>query len=452
MCYTFFMKCYLNVYDVVYADEMQNNNFWDCDIEDDFDSAELFYEFPECDGTEEDHQPSNLSHYGADAIDLKSLPLCPEYNSLGPPTIKCKFCNALMWNEERVNKRNVNADPLFSICCCKGQVTLPKIQPTPEYLHELYHDPVRGPKFLQNIRAYNSMVCMTSNGAHIDHSVNKLKGPWVYRILGLHYHQYGTLMPNDSRTPKFCQLYVFDTQNEIENRLKVVGQVNGNSIDRDVLQGILNMLDEVNPLVKKFRMARDRFEEDKIVDLKIFMKVHRSESGRENSMSNGDEVATLIVGDPTYTCGKRDILIHNKVLGLEQISDLHPLMMSLQYPLLFPRGEDGFHEKIKYSNQNKVEGKKREYMSIKEFYSYQFQVRPDEGQTLRYGGRLFQQFVVDVFSSIEHSRLIWLSLNQDKLRSELYHNLRDIVSKDDLVAPSSVGKGYVLPSSFIGSA
>ncbi|XP_074364102.1 uncharacterized protein LOC141704837 [Apium graveolens] len=389
-------------------DEMQNNNFWDCDIEDDFDSAELFYEFAECDGTEEDHQPSNLSHYGADAIDLKSLPLCPEYNSL-------------------------------------GQVTLPKIQPTPEYLHELHHDPVRGPKFLQNIRAYNSMVCMTSNGAQIDHSVNKSKGPWVYRILGLHYHQYGTLMPNDSRTPKFCQLYIYDTQNEIENRLKVIGQVNGNSIDRDVLQGILNMLDEVNPLVSKFRMARDRFEEDKIVDLKIFMKVHRSESGRENSMSNGDEVATLIVGDPTYTCGKRDILIHNKVLGLERISDLHPLMMSLQYPLLFPRGEDGFHEKIKYSNQNKVEGKKREYVSIKGFYSYQFQVRPDEGQTLRNGGRLFQQFVVDAFSSVEQSRLILLSLNQDKLRSELYHNLRDIVSKDDLVAPSSVGKGYVLP-------
>ncbi|XP_074350193.1 uncharacterized protein LOC141689735 [Apium graveolens] len=165
-------------------------------------------------------------------------------------------------------------------------------------------------------------------------------------------------MPNNSRTPNFCQLYVYDTQNEIENRLKVVGQVNGNSIDRDVLQGILNMLDEVNPLVKKFRMARDRFEEDKIVDLKMFMKVHHSESGRENSMSNGDEVATLIVGDPTYTCGKRDILIHNKVLGLERISDLHPLMMSLQYPLLFPRGEDGFHEKIKYSSQNKVEGKK----------------------------------------------------------------------------------------------
>lgn len=74
------------------------------------------------------------------------------------------------------------------------------------------------------------------------------------------------------------------------------------------------------------------------------------------------------------------------------------------------------------------------------------------GQTLRNGGRLFQQFVVDAFSSVEQSRLILLSLNQDKLRSELYHNLRDIVSKDDLVAPSSVGKGYVLPSSFIGSA
>lgn len=73
------------------------------------------------------------------------------------------------------------------------------------------------------------------------------------------------------------------------------------------------------------------------------------------------------------------------------------------------------------------------------------------GQTLRYGGRLFQQYVVDAFSSVEQSRLTWLALNQDKLRSDLYHNLKDIMTKDDLVDPSTVGKGYILPSSFTGS-
>lgn len=317
--------------------------------------------------------------FGADSINLKDLPPCPEYISLGPPSKQCKFCGAIMWNEERVNKRVKNGDPLFSICCCKGQVSLPKVEAVPQYLSELYSDPVRGPPFLQNIRVYNSMVCMTSNGGKIDHSINRSRGPYVYKILGLHYHQYGSLMPDDDKTPKFCQLYIYDTQNEVNNRMRAVNKDNVNAVDADVLKGLLDMLDQINPLVKKFRMARDRFEKDNIVDLKIVMKVSRTESGRENNVTDGDEVAALIVGEPGYTCGKRDILIQNKMDHLERISDVHPLMMPLQYPVLFPRGEDGFHEKIKYSETNKVVEKKREYVSIKEFYSYQFHIRPDEG-------------------------------------------------------------------------
>lgn len=71
--------------------------------------------------------------------------------------------------------------------------------------------------------------------------------------------------------------------------------------------------------------------------------------------------------------------------------------------------------------------------------------------SLRHGGRLYQQYVVDAFSSVEQSRISWLYRNQDKLRSDLYHNLQDIVSKNDIVDPSTVGKGYILPSTFVGS-
>lgn len=116
-------------------------------------------------------------------------------------------------------------------------------------------------------------------------------------------------------------------------------------IDPEILQGILDMLDEINSLGKKFRMAHYRFEEDKIVDLKIYVKISRSESGRENSRIDTDDVAALIVGDPTYTCGKRDILIDNKNRGLEGISDLHPLMMFLQYPLLIREVKTVFTKK-----------------------------------------------------------------------------------------------------------
>lgn len=70
--------------------------------------------------------------------------------------------------------------------------------------------------------------------------------------------------------------------------------------------------------------------------------------------------------------------------------------------------------------------------------------------TDRLGGRLFQQYVVDAFSSIEQTRLWWFRKHQTILRNELYSHICDSVRKGDL-ASSNVGKGVILPSGFVGS-
>ncbi|KAL1824009.1 hypothetical protein ACET3Z_010787 [Daucus carota] len=45
----------------------------------------------------------------------QTRPVPAEYASLGGPSVKCQFCNAYMWKEERVNKRTTKGRPLFSI-------------------------------------------------------------------------------------------------------------------------------------------------------------------------------------------------------------------------------------------------------------------------------------------------------------------------------------------------
>ena len=70
--------------------------------------------------------------------------------------------------------------------------------------------------------------------------------------------------------------------------------------------------------------------------------------------------------------------------------------------------------------------------------------------TTRLGGRLFQQYVVDAFSSIEQTRLYWFRKNQRILRNELYSHICDSVRKGDL-SGSNVGKGVILPAGFVGS-
>ncbi|WOG95336.1 hypothetical protein DCAR_0414651 [Daucus carota subsp. sativus] len=125
-------------------------------------------------------------------------------------------------------------------------------------------------------------------------------------------------------------------------------------------------------------MARDRFKEDAVQDLKIVMKISRADSGRENFIGPSNEVGAIMVGDLEDTCGERDIIIHSIKHGLQRISDMHPKLMALQYPLLFPRGEDGYSDDIPYEKTKNNAGKKRTRVTMKEYYSYRLQVRHNE--------------------------------------------------------------------------
>lgn len=72
------------------------------------------------------------------------------------------------------------------------------------------------------------------------------------------------------------------------------------------------------------------------------------------------------------------------------------------------------------------------------------------GMTPRLGGRLFQQYVVDAFSTIEQARLWWFRTHQTTLRNELYTQIYDSLQSGNADS-SNVGKGFILPAGFVGS-
>ncbi|KAK1358229.1 hypothetical protein POM88_051485 [Heracleum sosnowskyi] len=161
------------------------------------------------------------------------------------------------------------------------------------------------------------------------------------------------------------------------------------------------MLDQTNELVQKFRTARDRFESDHLVDLNVELKVCRSESGRVNHISPSDEVAGIMVNSTDNLGPNRDIIVQKKVGGgFKRVSYIHPKLMALQYPILFPNGEDGYHNKIRFQSAELDSDKERDMISMKDYYSYRFQVRENEGMTPRLGGRVFKlkldQLVTDI--------------------------------------------------------
>lgn len=358
--------------------------------------------------------------------------------------MKCPFCDALVWQSESCGKEPVRGQLLFSICCQQGRVTLPKVRDPPTLLKKLLEPSA----FKTNIRPYNSSFAMTSMGAKVDTSLQRSRGPYYYRIYGQNYHRLGSLLPIPGESPRFLQLYIFDTKNEVQNRLKTLPRSKEkDKLDKDIIKGLIQMLDENNKLTHAFRMAQDRYEGGESTDLTIRLVGQRGK-GPQYDLPSSDEIAGLIVGDITLTSGERDIIVDCKQTGLQRIYDFNSLYMPLQYPLLFPYGEDGYHKFIPFSDRNN-QMKTRKYLTMREYYSYQLHTRLSEGMTIIKSGRLFHQYVVDAYTAIEQERMRYYLTHQSQLRSDVYNNVSDAVGRGDTNA-KKIGKRIVLPSSFTG--
>lgn len=65
-----------------------------------------------------------------------------------------------------------------------------------------------------------------------------------------------------------------------------------------------------------------------------------------------NEVAIVVVGDPTQP---RDIVIQRRNAGLRRVAETHRSYDALQYPIMFCRGEDGYHFNIPKINPDTLE-------------------------------------------------------------------------------------------------
>ncbi|OMO62293.1 DNA helicase PIF1, ATP-dependent [Corchorus olitorius] len=290
----------------------------------------------------------------------------------------------------------------------------------------------------------------TSLGAKIDRTTNSRPGPFVFSVNGLTHHKIGSVLPAEGETPKFAQLYVYDTDNEMQNRISAVcGHPNSDVIDEQIVAGLSKMLDETNEIARVFRIARERLAQPNALTMKIRFIQARGKNDRTYSAPTSSEIAALIVGQNDEVTEDRDVIIHHKSDKLERISTLHPLYMSFQYPLLFPHGEDGFHLGIRYANSPIKHAPKRGTVTMREYYAYQLQQRNVESNTLLRGGRLLHQYMADAFCSVDRGRLYHVKTRQKELRSDRYINVRDAMYQGD-VDGSDIGKRIVLPASYTG--
>ncbi|XP_072080936.1 uncharacterized protein [Arachis hypogaea] len=255
------------------------------------------------------------------------------------------------------------------------------------------------------------MFAFTSFGGKVLDSMNDGRGPPQFIISGQNYHRIGSLLPDAGQKPKFAQLYIYDTQHEIMHRQRIFGYVYScdlivilcfvpvimqiYEIDKELITELLQMIDTHNVIAQK-------------VDRRIY------------SAPSCDEVAALIVGDFDSSDHGRDIIVRSTGGRLQRIYETHSLYWPLQYPLLFPYGEDGYQLNIGYrGEQPGYVPRRRTRVFLREFICFRLQIREHEHGIIHKCRRLFQQFVVDCFTMIESQRLYEIRMKQSTIRGEV---------------------------------
>ncbi|KAF8084736.1 hypothetical protein N665_0704s0001 [Sinapis alba] len=310
-----------------------------------------------------------------------------------------------MWYGERINKRKNSCNPSFTLCCGQDQVQLPILKDQPTALKRLMEeDDAQSKHFQRNMRPYNMVFSFTSLGGKVERC---------------NYHLMGSLQPPDDREAKFGQLYIVDTENEAENRSNCLSKGNKHfqvkkkdGLKKEIIEILMKMLNEVNLYAKQFRSARDQFDTN--LEDAFHMKIVSDclKHGRTYNTPTASEVAALIPGDSNLDMNKKDIVLQKHCGRLMRINEIHVSYLELQYPLLFPYGEDGFRIGIKKGVTGATKKHKKVTINMRQFFAFRLQERKNESHCLLHDRHLFQQFLVDAYTTIESNRLRYLKSNQ----------------------------------------
>ncbi|CAN1164069.1 hypothetical protein LINPERPRIM_LOCUS32980 [Linum perenne] len=207
--------------------------------------------------------------------------------------------------------------------------------------------------FQEHIREYNSVFCFTSLGGKVDKNLNRGDAPYIYSIGGQIFHRIGSLLPPEGNVPLFAQLYMVDTASEVEHRMSsFTTAANSNPLRPQIIKDLKDMFHEHNVLARVFRSARDRINLGNVESVKIKLVAKRTSDGREYDLPTVDEQAGLIVDETGEDTFQPDIVVQYLTNSMERVKCTHSSLMALQYPILFPYGEDGWHGNILLRNSN----------------------------------------------------------------------------------------------------
>ncbi|KAL6645873.1 hypothetical protein ACP70R_017481 [Stipagrostis hirtigluma subsp. patula] len=252
--------------------------------------------------------------------------------------------------------------------------------------------------------------------------------------------------------PKHLELYFYDDDPSLQHRFR-----HSPNLDRDVIRRLVEILKD-NPYSQTFRSLGgvEDLEEYRI-ELNTDMRLDQQ---RYNVPISSEVAAIWVEGNELHRYFDRSIVLFGNDNKRYSIQPYYGCYDPLSYPLFFPRGEIGWHPEIPKDGVSLAEIRRprqkgqqgtntRLCVSVRDYYCYKFQIRRGIFNTMLYGKRLFQQYVVDMYIKVESSRLDYFRDHQKEIRADLYQGVVDSLQAGETRA-AAIGKRTILPTSFIG--
>jgi len=210
------------------------------------------------------------------------------------------------------------------------------------------------------------------------------------------------------------------------------------------------MIDNHNVLAKSFRRVRDLSLQSMKSDFTLRLFRSRNKDPRVYNTPSCDEIYALIVGDFDNMDVGRNIIVKKCSGELTRLHETYTAFIPLQYPLMFPYGEDGYQEDILIrESHSKSKSRVRIRISLREFIAFRIQQRCIESGNIVNACWLFQHFLVDCYTMVEAQRLSFIRANQMLIRCDILNELQEVVNRGETYS-SLIGRRIVLLASFTG--
>ena len=198
-------------------------------------------------------------------------------HNIGKADVLCEFCGSLKFSHES------NA-----FCCRRGNGVLPQLLKPPDTILELHKNNM----FLKNIVAFNNLMALASLGC--EEPEDGIVGyRSTFKVQGKIYHRIGSLLPDSGTEPKFGQLCFYDIDHELENRMKLMS-----NLDQNIVNKLLKSLHDCNTYIRSFKAAVE-LNHHSTYDLLLTANQSRKPVGahcRQYNLPSHSEVAAIVPG------------------------------------------------------------------------------------------------------------------------------------------------------------